>query len=140
VQADRWHITQDGESKPIIFDGVVARRALDDEVIVGKIMAYGIGRLIVTRGRDVYFGDLFGSHEGDPSDSVLKFTETNFLSEGFPAEIPYTQGEITAVSFFPAQDTATGQGVGRLYRPWSGQLRSAPATGPMENSIQQIAS
>ena len=64
----------------------------------------------MTRGRDVYFGDLFGSHAGDPSDSVLKFTETNFLSEGFPAEIPYTQGEITAVSFFPAQDTATGQG------------------------------
>lgn len=110
VQADRFHITQDGEAKPIIFDGVSARRAAADEVIVGQIMAYGIGRLIVTRGRDIFFGDLFGSHTGDPSDSVLKFTETSFLNEGFPAEIPYTSGDITAMSFFPSQDTATGQG------------------------------
>ncbi len=110
VQADRWHITQDGESKPIIFDGVVARRAEEDEVIVGKIMAYGVGRLIVTTGNQIYFGDLFGSHAGDPSESVLKFTETKFLSEGFPAQIPYIQGNITAAAFFPSQDTATGQG------------------------------
>jgi len=110
VQADRWHITQDNESKPIIFDGVSARRAGDDEIIVGQIMAYGIGRIIVTKGRNIYFGDLFGSHAGDPSESVLKFTETKFLNEGFPAEIPYSQGEITAAAFFPSQDTATAQG------------------------------
>ncbi len=110
VQADRWHITQDGESLPIIFDGVTARRAGPDEVIVGTIMAYGVGRLIVTRGNQIYFGDLFGSHEGDPSESVLKFTETSFLNEGFPASIPYIQGQITAAAFFPSQDTATGQG------------------------------
>ncbi len=110
VQADKWHITQDGESTPIIFDGVNARRAAADEVVVGKIMAYGIGRLTVTRDRNIYFGDLFGSHDGDPSDSVLKFTETKFLNEGFPAEIPYSDGEITAAAFFPSQDTATGQG------------------------------
>jgi len=110
VQADKYHITQDGEAKPIIFDGIAARRATDEEVIVGQIMAYGIGRIVVTRGRDIFFGDLFGSHPGDPADSVLKFTETSFLNEGFPAEIPYTSGEITAMSFFPSQDTATGQG------------------------------
>jgi hypothetical protein len=66
IQADRYHVTQDGEAKPIIFDGVSARRAGEDEIIVGKIMAYGLGRLVVTRGRQIYFGDLFGSHPGDP--------------------------------------------------------------------------
>lgn len=110
VQADKYHITQDGEAKPIIFDGVNARRAAADEVVVGTIMAYGIGRLVVVRGRDIFFGDLFGSHTGAPSDSILKFTETSFLNEGFPASIPYTLGDITGASFFPSQDTATGQG------------------------------
>lgn len=113
VQADRFHITQDGESLPIIFDGIVARRANVDEVPVGTLMAYGMGRLVVVRpqSREILFGDLFGSHGGsDPGASVLKFTETNYLAEGGSASIPFSLGEIVAAIFYPQQDTASGNG------------------------------
>lgn len=113
VQADRYHITQDGESSPIIFDGVTARRATSTEVPVGTLMAYGMGRLIVVRpsSREVLFGDLIGSHPGTyPGESVLQFTETTFLAEGGSASIPFSLGEITAAIFYPQQDTVSGQG------------------------------
>lgn len=111
VQADRFHITQDGQSKAIIFDGIQARRAGEDEVITGKQMAYGMGRLVVIRDQDIYFGDLYGSHpDGSPGDSVLKFTETTFLNEGGPAGISSSLGKITACFFTPQQDSSTGDG------------------------------
>lgn len=112
-QADRFLIIQDGESTPIIYDGVSARRAATDEVPVGTLMAYGMGRLVVVRpqSREILFGDLFGSHAGpDPGASVLKFTETGFLAEGGSATVPFNLGEITAAVFYPQQDTASGQG------------------------------
>jgi hypothetical protein len=112
IKADKWIIAQDGISKAIIYDGANAHRALDDEVPVGEIMAYGMGRIVVTRnGQEILFGDLYGSHAGiDPGDSVIQFTETTFLSEGFPASIPFAMGRITAASFFPQLDTSTGLG------------------------------
>lgn len=111
-QADRFHITQDGESKAIIYDGVDARRANDDELPVGTIGTYGMGRIVqvMPNKRDILFGDLFGSHEGDPGMSVLKFTETTFLTEGGAATIPFTMGHITGAKFYPQQDTSMGQG------------------------------
>lgn len=112
-QADRFLIIQDGESTPIIYDGISARRAATDEVPVGTLMAYGMGRLVVVRpqSREILFGDLFGSHAGpDPGASVLKFTETKFLAEGGSATVPFALGEITAAIFYPQQDTASGQG------------------------------
>lgn len=113
VQADRFHITQDGSSLPIIFDGVTARRAENDEVPVGTIMAYGMGRLVVCQFNNIFFGDLFGSHAEDSSDpgkSVLKFTETTYLNEGGPAAITSSLGKISAAFFTPQQDTSTGDG------------------------------
>jgi hypothetical protein len=112
IQADKWAIAQDGESTPILYDGVLARRAGADEVPTGEIMAYGMGRIVVARnGQEVVFGDLYGSHEGsDAADSIIKFTETTFLLEGFPASIPFSLGKITAVCFFPQLDTSTGTG------------------------------
>lgn len=112
VQADKYHITQDGESTPIIFDGISARRATVEEVPVGNQMAYGMGRLIVVRqsSREILFGDLIGSHPGYPGDSVLKFTETGFLAEGGSATLPFSMGEINAPIFYPQQDTSSGQG------------------------------
>lgn len=111
-QADRFHVTQDGEGKPIIFDGVLARRAKEDEVPVGTYMAYGMGRLVVTvNDRELTFGDLYGSNDGvDPGDAVLKFTETTFLNEGFNASIAFTLGAITGLHFAPQQDSAVGDG------------------------------
>jgi hypothetical protein len=118
VQADKWLIAQDGMSAPIIYDGSKARRSktsgLSDEteVPVGTIMAYGMGRLVViVNNRDVAFGDLYGSHDlPDPADSLILFTERNFLAEGFDAAIPFTQGKATGMMFFPQLDTSTGNG------------------------------
>jgi hypothetical protein len=112
VQADRFHITQDGENAPIIFDGVTARRAGTDEIFTGTFMAYGLGRIVLVGKnlRDIYFGDLYGSHDGEPGASVLKFTETTFLSEGGAASLPFTMGHATGAIFFPEQDTTMGQG------------------------------
>lgn len=111
IQADKYIIIQDGESLPIIFDGSTARRAEKDEVFVGTIMAYGMGRIVVVKKNDIFFGDLYGSKEGDdPADSIIKFTETTFLNEGFPAAISTALGSITAAAFVPQLDTSTGLG------------------------------
>lgn len=128
VQADRFHITQDGESKPIIFDGSEAWRAGEGEIPVGTFMAYGMGRLCVAvkNNRQIAFGDLYGSHDGrevevngkkkrkksfdDPGDSVLQFSETTYLNEGFNASIAFALGEITGLRFAPQQDSAVGDG------------------------------
>ncbi len=118
VQADKWLIAQDGMSRPIIYDAVKARRTMLDadidhaEIPVGTIMAYGMGRIVVVvNERDVAFGDLYGSHDlPDPADSLLFFTERNFLAEGFDAAIPFQQGVATGAIFFPQLDTSTGNG------------------------------
>lgn len=112
-QADKWLIIQDGESLPIIYNGATARRSASDEVPVGTIMAYGLGRIVVILPdfQSIEFGDLYGSHAGaDAGDSVIKFTETTFLTGGFNSSIPFALGTITAASFFPQLDTSTGQG------------------------------
>jgi hypothetical protein len=117
-QADKWLIIQDGTSGAIIYDANEARRAKttgtaeQTEVPVGTIMAYGMGRIVVVvNDRDVAFGDLYGSHtKPDPADSLVLFTERNFLAEGFDAAIPFTQGVATGMMFFPQLDTSTGNG------------------------------
>lgn len=111
IQADKYIIIQDGESLPIIYDGSTVRRAKEGEVFVGEKMAYGMGRIVVTKKNDIFFGDLYGSHEGtDPADSIIQFTETTFLNEGFPAAISTALGQITAAVFIPQLDTSTGLG------------------------------
>lgn len=118
-QADRFHVTQDGESKPIIFDGVSARRATEGQIPVGTFGQYGQGRIAqVVNGRELSFGDLYGSHDGregkksftDPGDSVLEFSETTFANEGFNASIAFKLGPITGLKFAPQQDSAVGDG------------------------------
>ena len=119
TQADKYLVVQDGLAKPIIYDGQKARRSVLEtdidhtEVPVGTIMTYGMGRLVViVNKRDVAFGDLYGSHPDfdDPADSLVLFTERNFLAEGFDAAIPFNQGVATGAIFFPQLDTSTGNG------------------------------
>ena len=125
VQADKWFIAQDGISAPVLYDGVAARYsqtstgggAIDGtgpEVPVGTMMTYGLGRLCVVlpNNQRVRFGDLYGSHGDlqDPGDSVILFTETTFLAEGFDAALPFEMGKITGITFFPQLDTSTGSG------------------------------
>jgi hypothetical protein len=117
-QADKWFIAQDGSGMPIIYDASKARRSKtsglpdETEIPVGTIMAYGMGRLVVVvNDRDVAFGDLQGSHDlPDPSDSLILFTERNFLTEGFDAAIPFSQGLPTGMMFIPQLDASTGNG------------------------------
>jgi hypothetical protein len=120
VQADKYLIAQDGISKAIIYDGKKARRSNLEgtpesiEVPTGTMMAYGMGRIcVVVNERDVAFGDLYGSHldkQKDPADSIILFTERNFLTGGFDAAIPFQQGLATGIQFFPQLDTSTGNG------------------------------
>jgi hypothetical protein len=118
-QADKWLVVQDGVSRPILYDGHKALRSDNDntdelktQVPVGTIMAYGMGRLVViVNERDVAFGDLYGSHDlSDPADSLIYFTERNFLAEGADAAIPFNFGKATGAEFFPQLDTSTGNG------------------------------
>ncbi len=110
VQADRFLVIQDGQSKPIVFDGSTATR--NDDIPVGTIMAYGMGRLIVVVSdfREIVFGDLYGSHDGEPGLSVLQFTEAGFLAEGGAASIAFSLGKITGLRFIPQQDSSVGDG------------------------------
>lgn len=110
VQAGVYHITQDGESRPIITSGTGARRANVDEIFTGRMMAYGQGRIVLVGNDDlIYFGDIRdGKGNGDAD--LLGFTETQFLNEGFPSALPSGMGKPTAVFFIPQQDSATGVG------------------------------
>ena len=111
-QADKFHVTQDGEAKPIIFDGTIARRAKEREVPVGTHMAYGMGRLVVNVNKhELEIGDLYGSNDGaDPGDAVIMFTETTFLNEGFRPAIAFALGQVTGLHFAPQQDSSVGDG------------------------------
>lgn len=111
AQADRFHITQDGNSMPMIYDGSgIARRATHGEVPPGTVMAYGMGRLTVVSGPYISFGDIYGTDLNDPGSSILQFSENNFLNEGGPAILPSPLGDPTAMIFLPQQDSSTGNG------------------------------
>lgn len=106
--ADNYLILQDGQSKPIVYDGSQPVRIhTSSQVPVGTIMAAGQGRLFVKVGdRAIRAGDITGTGVG----SILFFTETNFLNEGGDFGPPASQGEINSLGFMAVQDAATGQG------------------------------
>jgi hypothetical protein len=116
-QAEQYLIIQDGQSKPLIYDGAVMRRsALGEpsyEVPVGRAMAYGMGRLIVVRphGRSYVIGDIV--HGGT---EVIQFTEDNYLNEGGDVTVPI-EGEITSVKIQAQIDRSTGQGDLMVFTP-----------------------
>lgn len=105
-QARQYLIIQDGTSSPIIWDGSNTRRAGRNEVPVGTIMAYGQGRIWLQKGDALFAGDI----EGTAIDSVLKFTEFQFLSGGGALNPGYVIGNVNGLQFIPQQDTATGVG------------------------------
>ncbi len=124
-EADIYMIIQDGQSKPLIYDGSRIYRATANQVPVGTVMAYGQGRLFVAVSPfAVRAGDIYGPIIG----SVLNFTETNFLAEGGDFGPPPWLGPITGLFFQPTQDTSTGQG----------PLLMMGATGCMSFNVQNI--
>src|SRR5882724_307204 len=60
--ADNYLILQDGQSKPIIYDGAKPVRASQTQVPVGTVMAAGQGRIFVKVGdRAIRAGDIIGT-------------------------------------------------------------------------------
>ena len=110
-QAESFLIVQDDFSTALIWTGSSFRRATYDEVPIGANMTYGIGRLWVSRRNEYVAGDIVGGPTGTEAfnyrDSVLKFTENTYLSEGGAFSV---NGNITALTFVADLETATGDG------------------------------
>lgn len=127
VQAGPFTVIQDGEAKPLIWDGSHLRRAKDIEIKPGTAMAFVQGRIVyatydqyrrVTRFRAT---DLIGVPQETPGgpggtpeyqyqDSVLQETENTFLNEGGDFSAKTDMGEIRAMVVPRMLDTSLGQG------------------------------
>jgi hypothetical protein len=117
VQAENFVVIQDGFSRPLIFNGTNLRRATDDEIKTGKMMAYVNGRIWYAlpdgfsfRATDIVYGD--GTRA-----SVLKETENTFLNEGGDFAVPSDSGGITAMAVPGNPDTSLGQGPLLIFTP-----------------------
>lgn len=129
VQGECFLVIQDGQSKPIIYDGALIRRS-DTlgkggsdangkpllEVPVGTCMAYSGGRLWVAIddgqhfvGGDGVYGPT-GTAGYNRRDAILRFTENQYLSGGFPFAVPANMGPIRAMIALANLDTSLGQG------------------------------
>ncbi len=105
-QAENFLILQDGKSKAIIYDGSSVRRAQEQEVPVGTVMAYGRGRLwVAINDYEFVAGDIAGGPTGP-----LSFTENDYLNEGGAFRVRSNTGPITAMRFVANLDTSLGQG------------------------------
>ena len=128
-QAELFLVIQDGQSVPLFYWGAEARPSnvsgqggVDadgkplNEVPVGTCMAYSGGRLWVSLpdGQSFVAGDgVFGptgTAAFNRRDAVLKFTENNYLSGGFPFPVPANLGRIRAMCALANLDTSLGQG------------------------------
>lgn len=95
-------VIQDGQSVPIIYDGSTARRSdvAENEVPLGRMMAYGNGRLwVAINTNEVVAGDI----KTREFQSELKFTETQYFQGGGAFYFPTA---LTALSFVPASGAA----------------------------------
>lgn len=100
-------LIQDGQSDCIIYDGATARRSDPSirEVPIGRMMAYGNGRLWVARNDyTLQAGDIT---QPDVAGSELFFIENVYLFGG--GSFSYPQ-QITGLSFLPSNNTFSGYG------------------------------
>ena len=110
-QAEYWMVIQDAQSKPILWDGSVSRRATADEVPVGGPMAYGKGRLWVASGNQYVGGNLVNSESGYGVGNVIRFTENTYIAEGGAFAVPSSGSVgITGLAFGSNLDTTLGDG------------------------------
>ncbi len=114
VQAENFLVVQDGQSKPLIFDGASSRRAAQNEVPVGDMMSVVMGRLWVANGREYVAGDIVGGPSGTRADgfrdAILKFTENTYLTEGGTFSLPLQSGAINVMAYTANINTVLGQG------------------------------
>ena len=97
-------IIQDGISAPLIFNGVFLRIAADDEIPLGKQMAYDGQRVWFVQGLTLNALDI-GNGEFQ---SELKFLEAQTFTGGGKFSLP---SEPTGLAFMPSSDGATSFGV-----------------------------
>jgi hypothetical protein len=116
-QAEEFMVVQDGQSPPTVYDGSGVRRLqAGRELPVGTVMTYGQGRIWMASPDGYRFvaGDLAYGSSGSPKygyrDSVIKFTENDFLNEGGYFAVPQNSGGITGMTFTSSLDTSLGQG------------------------------
>ena len=116
VQAENYFLLQDGQSKCFIYNGADSRRAIatQNEIFVGQQMTYMMGRIWIANGRDYVAGDIVFGDSGTAAnglrDSILRFTENQFLAEGGSFTIPLRAGDITGLQPIENINTALGQG------------------------------
>lgn len=118
-QAENYGIILRGQHRTAIFDGASTRLANRDEIPPGYLGAYGWGRIWITRPdrRTFVAGNLVfdtsggGTAQNNFRDSILKFTDNDFLNEGGAFGVPYNAGDITGMQFLASQDTSLGVGV-----------------------------
>lgn len=116
VQADRFLAIQDGQSRTLIYDGSLLRRAGRDEIPTGKQMAYARGRIWVALphgysfiGCDLIYG-ASGTAAYAYADAVIKNTENPFIISGGQFPVPLNAGGISAMCVIGDTDTSLGQG------------------------------
>lgn len=133
-QAEEFFIIQDNQSKPFIYDGGSARRAGPEEIPVGSVGTYGMGRIWQTlvNGTTFAAGDLVYSITGQTKD-ILGFTENTFLNGGGAFSVPSNAGQIMAMRFLPNLDTSLGQGPLQVFT--SNTIFSVNA--PLERTVWQ---
>lgn len=110
VQVEEYFIVQDGVNLALIVEGTIGRKAVpgDDEVPTGTVMAYCHGRLFVKTDNRIFLaGDI--NLPNDPT-AVLKFIETEYLSNGGAFFIPADKGNIVSMTWMQAYEDATGEG------------------------------
>lgn len=112
-QAERMLIVQNGIDRPLIWNGSGVFRsnvmtANPHQVPIGGPMTYGRGRLVVAQGNSYSMGDLVGGTPGLGRDSVINWTENDYLNEGGSFVVP--GGTVTGLSFSANLDTSLGDG------------------------------
>lgn len=113
AQAFEWLVIQDGGSKPILWNGIDApRRAGDQEVPIGSVMASIHGRLVVASSdgtNQIAVGDIVYGSDTTNTNDVIRFTEIEYWAEGGAFGVPSFIDDIMFMVPMPFLDTGTGQ-------------------------------
>lgn len=112
AQGFEWLVVQNGLDKPILWDGITARRAVDNEVPVGSVMATIHGRLVVASAdgtNQIAVGDIVYGETQTSTIDIIKFTETQYWAEGGAFGAPVYVGDLMGMAAMPYLDTGTGQ-------------------------------
>lgn len=120
IQAEEYLIVQDGQSAPILYNGVSSRRSVlndpaNNEVPVGTAMAYGKGRLWVANDNIYYGSNLIYSDPTLGRNSIILFTDNELIRNGGGFSVP--QGNITGLAFGANIDTTLGDGDLLVFTP-----------------------